>query len=235
MIRSSITTAFAIAALAGPALAADMPAPTFPTEPVPAPAPAPLLFSWSGVYAGLNVGHAWGDYGFETTPGTTFGPLPGIGFDGDGFLAGAQLGANWQVDQFVFGIEGDIAWAGMDGEAAFGAPFAPYAVTADNRWLGTLRGRLGIALDQVLVYGTAGAAFTNIRASDTLGFTDSNTHTGWTVGAGVEAALTDAVSAKVEYLYADFGSRSYDLGDGAVRGDYDTHIVRAGLNYRFSW
>jgi outer membrane immunogenic protein len=236
MLRKSfaIGTFAAAFAVAGAAGAADMPAPDY--TPPPVATPAPMFYDWTGVYAGITAGYAWGDYGLGVTPGTgplVGGPLASRGFSGDGFLLGGTLGANWQVNNWVFGLEGDLSWADMDGSTTFAAP--AYTVSADNRWFGTLRGRVGVALDQVLIYGTGGAAFTSIKATDSLGFSDSNTHTGWTLGGGLELALTDNLSAKAEYLYADFGSKRYTLGDGPVGMDYDAHIIRAGLNYRFSW
>lgn len=234
MLRRSYAAGAVAAAfaLSGTAFAADMPAPEPSPQPAPAPAPAPAFYDWTGVYGGITGGYAWGDYDV-TDP--DFGSRS---FDGDGALLGGTIGSNWQVNNWVFGLEGDLSWADMSGSTNFAPDDPDVHMSADNDWLGTIRGRVGFALDEVLIYGTAGAAFTkaNIDMSiDNAVHSDSNTHTGWTAGGGIEAALTEAVSAKVEYLYADFGSENFMLHDEVVSADYDAHIVRAGLNYRFSW
>ncbi len=228
MLRKFLTGGVAASALmiAVPAFAADMPAPTYTPPPMAEPAPAPFAYDWTGVYVGINAGYAWGEYGVGDPD---FG---GFSMDGDGALIGGTVGANWQVDQFVFGIEGDLSWADMDGSTA---PAPGVVVNAENKWFGTVRGRLGFAVDQILIYGTGGAAFTSVDAEIPGLGSDSNTHVGWTLGAGIEAALTENISAKAEYLYADFGSEDYTIGGAITEVDYDAHVVRAGLNYRFSW
>lgn len=228
MLRNSIAAgAFAAAFAVAPVMAADMPMPDFAAP--PAPAPAPSFYDWTGVYGGLHAGYAWGDYSASAPA------LPRTySFDGDGFLAGGQIGANWQIDQFVFGIEGDLSWADMDGSTVI--PATALTATGDNKWLATIRGRAGIAIENVLIYGTAGAAFTRINQGVVGVGSDTNTHTGWTVGAGLEIGLTENVSVRGEYLYTDFGNKTYNLPApvGDVRADYDAHVLRAGINYRFN-
>ena len=255
MYRKGLLTAgFVSAALmAGPVLAADMPAPVEPAPP-PAPvAPAPVFYDWSGFYAGLHAGYAWGDRdivtsGFPTDPDPT-----SFSYDSDGWLLGGQVGFNAQVNQWVFGVEGDLAWSGVDG--GFGVTTHPPLLrgwgageTHDMKWLGTLRGRLGVAFDSFLLYGTGGLAFAKIDGTGLVtdddgtlhAATDSNTHTGWTIGAGVEAGLTQNLSVKVEYLFVDLGSKNYHYaiptgagGPVTVNADHQHHVIRGGLNWRF--
>lgn len=253
MHRVSVTAFGAALLLAGPALAADMPAPAPMPEPVPAPAPAPVYYNWSGFYAGVQGGYAWGDRDI-TVPGFPAPPAARkFSYDSDGWLLGGQVGVNWQMGQWVLGAEADLAWTGVDGRLTPAAAALPGNVTGaseshDMKWLGTLRGRLGFAVDSFLFYGTGGLAFAKIDGTavfrtggTTFGASDSNTHTGWTLGAGVEAGLTENISVKAEYLYVDLGSKNYHYAFGGgmptttVNADHQHHVVRAGLNYRFSW
>jgi outer membrane immunogenic protein len=249
--KSLVTAGFVSAALlAGPALAADMPVPE-PTPPAPAPAPAPVYYDWSGVYGGVHGGYAWGDRDLSLTnvpPAVT-----SFSYDSDGWLLGGQLGVNWQVDNWVLGVEGDIAWSGVDGSMTLGTPPLPGGWAAheshDMKWLSTLRARVGFAADSILFYGTGGIAFAEYDstawfappAGPNFVASDSNTHTGWTLGAGIEAGLTENLSLKAEYLYVDFGSKNYTYAFAppapvtTVSADHQHHIVRAGLNYRFNW
>ncbi len=99
-----------------------------------------------------------------------------------------------------------------------------------NDWLGTARGRLGYAFDRFLPFVTGGAAFGDIKNTiSTVGSSTAN-KAGWTVGGGLEAALTGPWTAKVEYLYVDLG-RGASLAGADTR--FNTNLVRAGVNYRF--
>jgi outer membrane immunogenic protein len=121
-----------------------------------------------------------------------------------------------QSGSFVYGIEADGGWAGIEDDID--------DVTVD--WTSTVRGRIGYAFDSVLVYATGGAAIGGVD-SDIIG--DGDTRLGFAVGGGVEAALTDNISAKVEYQYID-------LGDDDIDGspvEFDAHTVKAGLNFHF--
>jgi len=160
--------------------------------------------TWNGFYVGGLLGYGFGE---------------AAGFEPDGFLGGITAGINYQVDAFLFGAEADVAAAGINEEG-----IEDY----DIDWVGTVRGRIGYAFDRFVVYGTGGFAWTNAEY-DGAG-TDSNFHGGWTVGAGLEAAITSNVSAKVEYLYMDFTDEFY-AGYGAI--EPDLHTFRLGVNYRF--
>jgi outer membrane immunogenic protein len=187
------------------------------------PAKAPVYveppYSWTGFYAGINGGYGWGrsDFSAPFTPGA---------FDTSGGLVGGTLGYNYQVGQAVFGIEGDIDASWMKGSAACGG----LTCETKNSWLGTVRGRLGYAIGRFMPYVTGGGAFGDIKTSVTgLGSADE-TKAGWTVGGGVEAALSGPWSAKLEYLYVDLGRGGSIAGSDA---SFHTNIVRAGINYRF--
>ena len=134
----------------------------------------------------------------------------------------------------VAGIEGDIDWSGINGSTT---NLCPPGCKTSNTWLATVRGRLGYAADRFMPFITGGAAFGNIRAS-TPGLPDtSSDNTGWTIGAGLEAALAPNWTAKVEYLYVDLGSFNCVLncGAGLVTDNvsFHTNLLRAGVNYKF--
>ncbi len=242
------------------------------------PVALPVVYDWTGVYIGVNAGYGWGDFGFGSGSadfpiGFEFGGeafegrfgLPNFSADANGWLGGLQIGGNWQVNQIVLGLEADFQWTGMDtgttiwtGDVAdfpnLDAPdFDEFDVStsAELEWFGTVRGRIGYAMDRWLIYGTGGLAYgrgettisiAGIDGNDTLGTvsaSDNQGHIGWTLGAGVEAAITDNLTFKAEYLYVDLGSETYQFnfrgGASATQDvDFDAHIVRAGLNWRFN-
>jgi len=215
----------------GQALAADLPQPYTPPPPrapatyVPVVAP---VYNWGGIYVGVNGGYGFGDSTF--TPGTG-------SFSVNGGLVGGTLGANYQMGQFVMGIEGDFDWSGMTGSTTTGtaAPCLGLTCTTANNWLGTVRGRLGFAWDRVLFFGTAGAAFGDIKAS-VPGASSTSTEPGWTAGAGLEFAITENLTAKVEYLFVDLtnGSCSVTACGTTAAVKFDASVARAGLNFKFN-
>lgn len=208
---------FLIAAmLPGGALAADA-----VSEP-PAPLPAPLAESgpsgfWSGGYAGVFVGAGFGESASDTA-----------GLDGlstDGGEGGVFAGYNWQAGNFVYGVEGDFGYARPgDAEGAQGA--------AEKELFGSLRARAGVALDPVMIYGTAGVAGANFETFS-LDDSDENTHVGFTVGAGAEAAITPNLTGRLEYRFTDYGSADYNLNGTVVSSGFDEHSVRAGIALKF--
>ncbi len=217
--------AFALAA-GGQALAADLPQPGPPPPRAPAsyaPAPAPA-FSWSGIYVGINGGYAFGTGDFSSGASVS-----GV----NGFLAGGTIGANYQWGRFVFGIEGDGDWTNLDGTSTTTCA----SCEVKSTWLATARGRAGYAWDRILFYGTGGAAFGNVQGGAIGGPFDSGTQIGWTVGGGIEAAIAPNWTAKVEYLYVNLGNLNCTAA-GCLAGNtlnVTENVVRAGINYKFSW
>ena len=214
MIMAAAAISFLAAPVlsAGPVLAADL-GPPEPIAAAPAPVMAPAA-NWSGFYIGALLGYSWGEA--ETAAGSSA--------DLDGFDGGAYIGANYQWNQFVLGIEADALLSGVDGAAG--------GTSADQDWSASLRARAGIALDQFLLYGTGGVAASGMELSNAAG-SDSNTHWGWTLGAGAEALLRDNVTARVEYRYADYEDKTYTLGGTSGDVDLQTHSVRAGVGMKF--
>jgi outer membrane immunogenic protein len=250
MKRMLIAAALAFAA-AGQAFAADLPPPAPPPPPPRAPATyVPVvgpMYNWSGVYFGINGGYGFGSstFNFPTgTPGCS-GCTPSN--SPNGFLVGGTVGANYQIGGFVMGVEGDLDWADLDGKTACFASAGPNCETKSD-FLGTVRGRAGWAWDRVLFFGTAGGAAGNIKAGTNgqfgTGAWDSSDKFGWTAGAGIEAAFAQNWTAKIEYLYVDLGSGACNVACGvgtpggpltSVNVSLTENVVRAGVNYKFSW
>ena len=206
------------AAMARPSFAADMPGPYV------APAYSPA-FNWTGFYAGINGGYAFGKTNWtDTTGATTTGD-----FDFTGALAGGTVGYNIQTGSWVWGFEADGAYSSLKGTDAAAC------CETKNDWLATARGRFGLAFGQWLPYVTAGAAFGDVKMT-AVGFGSATaTRFGWTAGGGLEYAFMGAWSAKVEYLYADLGKASCGAAACGLDTDvtFKTSIVRAGVNYHF--
>ncbi len=229
MRRTSMRLAIGALALsvAAPAIAADMI--TTPAPYVPPAVPVSTTYDWSGLYIGGHAGYFFGNSDVDFP--SAFGPA--VSTDPDGFAGGAQIGYNWQIDQFLIGGEADISWADIQGSTGI----ANGTVSTRADWLSTVRARAGVAIDRVLIYGTGGIAFTDMKTelNGPVGFSsDSQNLTGWTIGAGVELALTENLSMKGEYLYTDFGDKDYGIGGTTVPVSLDGSTVRLGLNYRLN-
>jgi outer membrane immunogenic protein len=212
-----------VLALSGAAAAADLPVAPAPYYKSPVYAPA---YNWSGFYLGINGGGGWGRSTWSTTGS----------FDTSGGLIGGTVGYNYQMNQVVLGVEGDIDWANISGSTNTGctAVGGTGCTTGDN-WLSTVRGRLGYAADRFMPYITGGAAFGDVKASGP-GLTGTDTtNAGWTLGGGIEFAIAGHWTAKAEYLYVNLGSVSCGAACGAAVQNVNWHsnIGRVGLNYRF--
>jgi outer membrane immunogenic protein len=215
--------------LTGSAQAADL----IISDPIPM---TDAAFDWSGFYAGLNAGYTSGQ-------ATSVGALTGVttNVPVSGGLLGATVGFNAQMDSFVLGIEGDIAWSGATGTAACTANPA-FTCEGNLNWLGTIKGRAGVAMDRVLIFGTAGLAAGGVTANiipAAVGLTNtfSGTMTGWTVGAGIEAAVTEAITVKAEYQYVRMGGLQAPVGTlssiEASNLSTTNHVVKVGVNFHF--
>ncbi|WP_102957929.1 outer membrane protein [Mangrovicella endophytica] len=215
-IRMSLL-ASAFLVFAAPAFAADV---VMEEPPVPQAVVASPVYVWSGPYAGAFVGYNV----------SNFDQTGGADYDGEGIVGGVYGGYNFQSGQFVYGIEGDVGYSGLDaGGANFdvGAP-----VEADSNAFGSLRGRVGVALDPFMVFATGGVAVDSKQLSAS-GEKDTQTNVGYTVGGGIEAKVTDNITSRLEYRYSDFGSETYDLGETSVSTGYDEHSIRAGVALKF--
>jgi outer membrane immunogenic protein len=238
MIKQAFGLAFATAfSLGSTAHAADL---TVVPEDVVIAVPS---FNWTGFYAGVHAGYGKADLDTEFTE------VYGVGNKPDGFFGGGQLGYNYQFsNNIVLGIEADAAFADLKDDDKRRETLGNYYVATGTNTkitaLGTVRGRAGYAVDRFLPYITGGFAWanaesglgfeTNVPNSQVFSRTGSDVFTGWTVGAGVEYAVTNNVTAKIEYLYADLGSKDLVIVGYPLKADLSSlQTVKFGLNYKF--
>lgn len=217
--------ALAVAMTMGAANAADLPR----RQAMPTKAPAYVAaYNWTGLYLGINGGGGWGTSEWTNAGGTTGS------FDMDGAVVGGTIGYNWQMNQLVFGLEGDIDWSNIRGSTSSGICVGGSCETR-NEWLSTARGRIGYAFDRILPYVTGGLAVGDIKAEPVGLGSSTETRFGWALGGGAEFAIAGPWTAKVEYLYVDLGKSSCDVAVCGIATDVDfqTSVVRGGINYRF--
>jgi outer membrane immunogenic protein len=219
MNRVAVACVGLLALAGGSAAAADL-----PRYCQPGPAYNPI-YTWTGFYVGINGGGGWGRSqwdGLDT-------------FDVSGGLIGGTVGYNWQFGQALIGAEGDIDWSGIKGTTTV---LCPGGCETRNKWLATVRGRLGYAFDRFLPYFTGGLALGDINATLPVPVLPggSVSSAGWTVGAGLEVGLVSNVSLKAEYLYVDLGNFNCGLNCGLAPGgnvSFTTSVFRGGANLRF--
>ena len=212
-------TALLAGASALPALAADM---TVAEPPMETPITEVAgVYDWGGFYVGVNTGYAF--TGAQYSDGTT-----SIDRDLNGFALGAYAGYNVFNDGWVYGVEADIKRDFND--ERFATPLG--TVETETTWGGSVRARLGYAIDRTLIYGTGGYAFTHAKLEDAAGVSDGETLHGWTIGAGVEHAFTDSMAGRIEYRYSDY-NKSNVFGLAGVDGDVDSHSIMVGVSMKF--
>ena len=262
-------SAVALALSAGSAMAADLPSRKEAPVYVPPPPPPPM---WTGFYGGLNIGGGWDANGGQSgvsgyyDPRYQIGVLPSSSYNSPnlfflpngntlgsqgGVVGGAQVGYNFQFNQFLIGAETDFQGTSLSGGGnnspltLFQSPYGGAnnyltpigAITGANvslPWFGTVRGRVGyLFTPTLLLYGTAGFAYGQVDA-----FSFNNTRTGWTAGGGLEWMFAPHWSAKVEYLYVDLSSNGTTGTFGYTYGQIfhpQLNVVRVGVNYHFNW
>jgi outer membrane immunogenic protein len=222
MYRLVVASAGLLAALSVPALAAD------PTVALPMTAPG---FDWTGYYAGLQAGYGWGRSNISGNDGGPFSAAPDI----KGGFVGGHVAGLWQFDQAVIGGEADLNYSSIDGTAELGGP--ANMLGTDIKWFGSVNAKAGYAMDRFLVYGIGGVAFAGIETSQAAGasFSSSRTDVGWSVGAGVDYALTDKFVVGAQYRYYDFGSEHYDGSNGFTDRDQDVKLNTVGVNLSYKF
>jgi outer membrane immunogenic protein len=218
MRRLMLSCALALG-LSQPSGAADLGAP-------PVPVPVAPAWSWTGFYLGAHGGYGTASLG-----------------DSNGWFAGGQIGFNYQfANRWVFGVELDSAFADIGDSVSQTIGGVVVTVGSNIDYMGSARVRVGYGWDRVLVYATGGGAWVSneITASATAGgatltLSDAQTHFGWTAGGGVEMGFWGNVTAKVEYLYADYQPETYFANTAplTISGDIQTHTIKLGLNYLF--
>lgn len=199
----------------------------FAAEPIPAPVyvapPSPSAestYDWAGAYLGLQGGYSWNSVQTD--------PPAASSFDLDSAVLGAYGGFNLQLDSFVFGVDGSLNYSFASG--GLPAPF-PGGSEMSIDWTALIRGRAGIALDNVLIYGTAGLAGANLNA--TIGGTNDSVFAwGWTVGGGVEVGISDSLVGRIDYSFADY---DFTLDGFApdVTGNVQSHTLMGGFAIKY--
>jgi outer membrane immunogenic protein len=226
--------------VSGAALAADlpqpMPAPQAPVAYVPTVAP---VYNWGGIYIGVNGGWGWGQSNWTTGAGTAAPFLAPLSWStsSNGGVIGGTLGANFQWDALVLGVEGDWDYSGINTGTSSTICNGTGTCQVGNNWLATFRGRAGWAVDRVLFYATGGGAFANVQTTFN-GVQNTRNQAGWTAGAGVEWAFADNWTARAEYLYVDLGSYSGTCasctgGPVAFSANMKENLFRAGVDFKW--
>jgi outer membrane immunogenic protein len=215
-------------------MAADMPVKAPPRV------VAPAVYNWSGFYIGAHGGGAWSDKCFnQVVPAATFSDT-GC-HDGSGWIAGGQIGYNWQHANWLFGLE--VSGSGADISGSHTPPPGSIndnlVVSSEVKALFLFTGRIGITWNQAVAYVKGGAAW----ARDKYQFAENGQPTfearqsrwGWTIGGGMEIGIMPNWSVAFEYNYVDFGSRNANLDTNwIIDVDQSMHIGTARLNYRFN-
>jgi outer membrane immunogenic protein len=228
-------------AFAAPVRAADLP--VAPAYYPPKVFPPPAIYNWTGVYLGGNLG---ADFLADriNQVGSTFltGPANSSPV---GLIGGGQFGFNYQFSNVVVGAEATISATNTSGSgrvpdtAGFTNSF-----TSAPRWLATATGRLGFANNDWLFYGKGGAAIMHTDYTETILGPGGGTffssalndnRTGFVAGLGIEYGLTENVSARAEYEFFDFGSKTYNFPAPAASIRSDLSMVTVGVNYRFTF
>jgi outer membrane immunogenic protein len=203
----------------------------------------PDVYNWSGVYVGAHVGTAWGDVDWSAGEDGVSHELD------DGSLAGGHLGFNHQFGRWVGGAEVSLSGGDVEGssenELRFGLGEVATKTEIDSLFLATVR--LGYAFDRTLAYVKGGYASAEVKLSgageDDLGFSSSERQAGFTIGGGIEYALTKGVIFGLEYNRVDLGNATH-VGFATVGGDPVTdvpvrvepdvlHVAMARLSLKF--
>jgi outer membrane immunogenic protein len=222
---------------------------------------APAAYDWTGFYLGVNAGAALNNSEFENSleyVGAAPLDFSSIGSkasaDEAAFTGGALFGYNWQIDRVVLGFETDFNYVGFNGDSHRSINDYPggegndirQSFSMDGGWFGTVRGRLGYAIDDLLFYGTGGLAYgspeaeSDWRAYSSTGVeiarskaTIDDVNLGWTAGAGVEYGIGNW-SLGLEYLYVDLGESDWNAKLTGLAGDKEDFKTHGSVDYQFS-
>jgi outer membrane immunogenic protein len=236
--------------VSGSAMAADVPVapplyrgPAFPPPPLP-------VYNWTGCYLGASAGGIWARNQYTSGTLLTFDDVnfPVVGtslgsHDANSFIGVVQGGCNYQAGPWVAGVQADFGWSNAIGSHP-DQVFFGITDRSTTRSVGSVTGRVGYAWDRFLPYIKAGGAWQRIEYVSYVSNTSfavataGETRSGWTVGVGAEYGITMNLSGFIEYDYYDFGTRNVPFFfAGAATGTVDirqtTHVVKAGLNWRF--
>jgi outer membrane immunogenic protein len=221
-------------AIATPAAAADMAA----RMPMKAPPMMAPIWNWTGFYIGANGGYGAGRNNWNlVNVGGVAGSANEGSFNFDGATVGGQIGYNWQVGQWVFGLEAQGNWADLSGSRISLVPGGATNRTNVDAF-GLFTGRLGYAFDNILIYAKGGAAVQSIDFSTNAipGATTNQTRWGGTVGAGIEYGFSPNWSVAFEYNHIFNTSKNVPFATVPTTVDrirLDTDLFTGRINYRF--
>jgi outer membrane immunogenic protein len=252
-VRTQLLATAAVITLSGAAYAADM------GVPMKAPPPAPIPYTnWQGFYVGGLVGVGRLNESAVVTDSAaskiSSGALCGTygastcSYSATGVVAGVEVGYDWQNRYFVYGVAADWTWTGLKRTRTEASGLTVFTHQAKVDWLASFRGRMGLAVDDTLVYFTGGLALGELKSSgsfsDSAGVQSavalSKTQVGWVAGLGVEHKFNQNWSIKAEYLYYDLGHASASNNNLEHAGVtyttdffHEIHVGRVGLAYHW--
>jgi outer membrane immunogenic protein len=193
---------------------------------------------WSGFYGGLQGGFGWGSASAEAVWGFVGGPQENFSYNTRGGIGGLHLGYNAVVKEYLIGLEADVEASNIHGSGR-GDASAIHSTELD--WSTSLRARIGYTHDRTLFYATGGMVYAKLTVlqhalSGISPFSsDSQWKAGWTIGGGIEHAISSKVTARLEYRYMDLGKITYvdEVNNMKETHDFRTHTVRAGFSVKF--
>lgn len=198
--------------------------------------PTPVIpleqgIDWSGFYVGAHGGYGWADSDAVFSNGNP----AALDFGLDGAFIGGQVGYSYVFGNgLLVGVEADYSFANINGSASADIGLGTTVATMEIDSMASVRARLGYAMGQFLPYITGGWAWADVDRSASFGNQSANADfDGWTLGAGVDYAITNNWSAGLEYRYTDFGDETFDFAPFDSIVDLDLHTVSLRLNYRF--
>jgi outer membrane immunogenic protein len=212
--------------------AADLPARPYTKAPVITVDPA---YDWSGFYIGGHLGYLWGktrvvDDGVLTEPGA---PTNGV-------VGGVLAGYNWQTGPLVLGIEGDIGWTNAVGHGVVAIITTTTPNTYDLHWTSHVVGKAGYAVGHWLFFATGGLSIADLTFIEGITTTtrvplpSGGKYVGFSVGGGVEYAFTRNLLGRLQYIYDDFGGKTYVAADGGIyRVSLTSQTLRGALSWKF--
>jgi outer membrane immunogenic protein len=241
-VAALLTTQLASAADLGPVRRAPPQAPAVYV-------PAPPVFSWTGFYIGGNLGAAWTQGKASDSFGNSWSNAQQAVFAG-----GGQVGANYQFNWLVVGVEADFDWLANNHNSSNAVDtLSGHALqfSANNRWITTVAGRVGVAADNWLFYAKGGGGWigvnnptlTDVTTGGSISVSNSNSNSGWLAGGGIEWAFAPNWTARLEYDFLGLNNQSLTVPVGTpfINGDVvtvtnrDVQTLTLGVNYLFNW
>jgi outer membrane immunogenic protein len=211
--------------------------------------PPPPVFSWTGFYIGGNLGAAWTQGHASDSFGNSWSNAQQAVFAG-----GGQVGANYQFNWLVVGVEADFDWLANNHNSSNAVDtLTGHALqfSANNRWITTLAGRVGVAADNWLFYAKGGGGWvgvnnptlTDVTTGGSISISNSNSNSGWLAGGGIEWGFAPNWTARIEYDFLGLNNSSLTVpvgtpfigGDVVTVTNRDVQTLTVGVNYLFNW